>query len=316
MRTVSAVDAQPTVSVIVPHYRDLKALAVCLETLRRQTYPASKVEIIVADNASPEGETAIARAIGDGARLVIVAERGAGPARNGGVAVATGEILAFIDSDCQAEPEWLAEGVKALADYDFVGGRVKVLVDDPRKMSPAEAFERVFAFDFETYITRQGFTGSGNLFCPRTVFEAVGGFLAGVSEDVEWSQRARSRGFRLGYAPRAIVGHPARRTWGDLREKWRKTNLETYGLIRRRGGGRLRWLARNLVVPLSAVVHTPRVLFSHELNTVEQRLSGLAMLYWLRCWRLGDALRLVFAGERATQGSGATSAAGRAGQML
>lgn len=316
MRTSNAVDAQPTVSVIIPHYRDLEALAVCLETLRRQSYPASRVEIIVADNASPEGETVIARAIGDGPRLVIVSERGAGPARNGGAAVAMGDVFAFIDSDCQADTDWLAEGVTALEDFDFIGGRVRVLVDDPRKMSPAEAFEKVFAFDFETYITRQGFAGSGNLFCPRPVFEAVGGFLAGVSEDVEWSHRARARGFRLGYAPRAVVGHPARKTWSDLREKWRKTNLETYGLIRRRGGGRLRWLMRNFVVPLSAVAHTPRVLFSRELNTRGQRLSALAMLYWLRCWRLADAMRLTFAGERVPRGSEARTADTPASQML
>ena len=36
------------------------------------------------------------------------------PARNGGVAVSRGEILAFIDSDCVAEPEWLEEALKGL----------------------------------------------------------------------------------------------------------------------------------------------------------------------------------------------------------
>lgn len=289
--------AGPKVSVVIPHYRDLRALDICLAKLERQTYPRAEVEIIVADNASPEGEAAVARAIGGRARLVIVPEKGAGPARNGGVAAAGGDILAFIDSDCQAEPEWLAEGVAALSGYDFVGGRVRVLVDDPEHMTPAEAFERVFAFDFKTYITRQGFTGSGNFFCPRAIFEAVGGFRAGVSEDVDWSHRARAAGYRLGYAPKAVVGHPARRTWPELRLKWRKTNIETYRLWRNRGGGRLAWVLRNLLMPASAVVHTPRVLLSPELSKSSQRLAAVATLYRLRFWRLGDALRILAAPE-------------------
>jgi glycosyltransferase involved in cell wall biosynthesis len=283
----------PMVSVIIPHYRDLKALDKCLDTLSRQTLPRGEFEIIVADNNSPEGEAAIAEVIGGRARLVIVPEKGAGPARNGGVAAAKGQILAFVDSDCQAEPDWLAEGVKALSSYDFVGGRVKVLVDDPRKMTSAEAFERVFAFDFKTYITRKGFTGSGNLFCPRAMFQQVGGFSKGVSEDVEWSHRATAAGYRLGYAPKAVVGHPARRTFAELVAKWKRVNDETYGLMSRRKGGRLLWVLRTCALPASAVAHTPRVLLSKELDSFGQRLLALRMLYGLRLWRALDSFRLI-----------------------
>ena len=99
-------------------------------------------------------------------------------------------LFAFTDSDCVPAPDWLKEGMAALADYDFVGGRVDVSVADERSVTPTEAFEKVFAFDFETYINRKGFTGSGNLFVPRTIFEAVGGFRNAVSEDVDWSRRA------------------------------------------------------------------------------------------------------------------------------
>lgn len=285
----------PVVSVIIPHYSDLGGLEICLAKLESQTYPREKFEIVVADNASPEGPEAVEQVIAGRARLVVVTEKGAGPARNGGVAQARGEILAFIDSDCQAEPQWLEEGLKALPAYDFIGGHVSVLVDDPDRMTGAEAFERVFAFDFKTYITRKGFTGSGNMFCPKAVFERVGGFRTGVSEDVEWSHRAGGMGLRLGYAPRAVVGHPARRSWPELREKWRRVNAETYALTSARGGGRWRWLAKSLALPLSAIVHTPKVLVSSELETVAQRSIGVITLYRLRLWRFVDALRLSFA---------------------
>lgn len=283
----------PRVSVIIPHYRDLGGLDLCLKALAQQTYPSDDFEIIVSDNNSPEGEAAVAEVIAGRARLTVVREKGAGPARNGGVALARGEILAFTDSDCVPEAEWLAEGLAALPAYDFIGGRVTVLVDDPAQMSGAEAFERVFAFDFKTYITKKGFTGAGNLFCSRAIFDQVGGFRVGVSEDVEWSQRARGKGLRLGYAPRAIVGHPARRNWDELWGKWRRVNAETYGLYRERPAGNLKWLARSLALPLSAVLHTPRVFASDQLNTGGQRMAAVATLFKLRFWRLSDALRLL-----------------------
>ena len=90
-------DERPRISVVIPHYNDLKRLSLCLDALRRQTYPADRVEIVVADNASPQGVEAVRAVVADRARVVLVRDRGAGPARNGGVAASTGEILAFID---------------------------------------------------------------------------------------------------------------------------------------------------------------------------------------------------------------------------
>jgi len=286
------------VSVIVPHYQDLGGLELCLASLDRQTYPRDQIEIVVADNASPVGLDAVEAVIRGRAKLVLCTERGAGPNRNAAVAASTGEVLAFIDSDCQAEPQWLENGVAGLAAYDFVGGRVTVLVDDPQRLTPAEAFERVFAFDFETYITKKGFTGAGNMLCPRSVFDRVGGFQVGVSEDLEWSHRATAAGFRLGYVPSAVIGHPARRTWEDLRNKWKRVNAETFGLYLRKPLPRLRWLARAAALPLSAVAHTPKVLRSRELATGRDRTLALGMLYRLRLWRAWHALTLLFEPSR------------------
>jgi hypothetical protein len=170
---------------------------------------------------------------------------------------------------------------------------VKVLVENPAHMTDAEAFERVFAFDFKTYIERKGFAGSGNLFCPRDVFRRVGGFKTGVSEDVEWSHRARAAGFRLGYAPKAVVGHPARRCWGELLGKWRRLNAEMYQLSASRRWGRPMWFSKSCLLPLSAVLHTPRVIISRQLDTMGQRFGALQVLYRLRLWRFGDSLRLL-----------------------
>lgn len=295
---VSAREARPRVSVIVPHYDDLASLDRCLSALQNQTFPADRFEIIVADNASPIGVEAVQKTIAGRARLVSVAERGAGPARNGGVAAACGDILAFTDCDCIPAPQWLAEGVSALERDDFVGGGMRVLVDDAAHVTGAEAFELVFAFDNQAYVERKGFTVTANLFCPAALFAQVGGFRVGVSEDLEWSHRARDAGFRIGYAPAALVAHPARRDWSELSAKWRRLNAETFGIVTAHPRGRGRWLARSLLLPLSALAHTPRVLGSPHLTSPRQKLSALAMLYRLRVWRAVDSVGLLARAER------------------
>jgi GT2 family glycosyltransferase len=288
-------EAVRRVSVVIPHYNDLAALDRCLDGLSRQTCPAH--EIIVADNNSPVGREAVAGLVGDRATLVVVTEKGAGPARNGGVAAATGDLLAFIDSDCQPEPDWIQGGVKALDDWDLVGGQIKVLVDDPAAMTPTEAFEMVFAFNNERYVNKLGFTVSANLFCSKALFEDVGGFGVGLSEDVEWCRRAVARGYRLGYAAGATVGHPARRTWAELIRKWTRTNREGFLLISQRKHGRLRFLLRSLLLPASILVHVPRIFCSPKLPSMRDRISAAGVLMRLRLWRLGDSISLFASGN-------------------
>jgi GT2 family glycosyltransferase len=213
--------------------------------------------------------------------------------------LARANTLAFTDSDCRPEPDWLKEGLSALSACDFAGGAMEVLVDDPSNMTPVEAFERVFAFDNQTYVRRRGFTVTANLFCPRYVFDRVGGFATTrLPEDLEWCERARSAGFKIGYAPKSIVGHPARRTWSDLVRKASRLNAQAFGLMTRRPGGKLIWLARSVALPLSAVVHTPKALTGRGLQNLGQRFAAVAVLYRLRLWRFVDSIRLLLSAPR------------------
>jgi GT2 family glycosyltransferase len=281
----------PEISVIIPHYQDLERLDLCLADLERQSIGRDQFEIIVSDNVSPAGEVAVRDLVNGRAQVVICQARGAGPARNAGVAAASGAILAFTDADCRPETDWLAEATKALATFDFVGGRMRVLSAGASR-TPAEAFEAVFAFDNETYVKRKGFSVTANLLCRREVFAAVGGFRTEVSEDLDWSQRAVAAGFRIGYAERAVVGHPARKTWDELLQKWRRLSAETYQLEVSQGRGGI-WALRALALPLSAVLHAPKVLFSPALATWRERWGALGVLFRLRAWRLLDALRAM-----------------------
>ena len=56
------------------------------------------------------------------------------------------------------------------------------------------------------------------------------------------------RNFRIGYVPGAVVGHPARRNWNELKNKWLRINAETYALIVREKHGQLKWLLRALAL--------------------------------------------------------------------
>ena len=282
-----------TVSVIVPHYNDLTNLSLCLEALKRQTLSSSRVEIIVADNDSPQGVDTIANTIAGRAKLVIVSERGAGAARNGGVAQAIGDILAFTDSDCRPEPQWLAEGVAALKRYDLVGGQVKVLVPDPLNMTPAEAFERVFAFDNEGYVRRRNFSVTANLFCLRAVFDAVGGFRSDVPEDKDWCHRALVSGYFIGYNAAAVVGHPARRTWAELKSKWGRLNREAFYNVRPWTRAHYVCMIKCIALPLTAVFHTPKAILSAKTPTFSGKIAAVNMLFRCRLWRSLDLALLI-----------------------
>lgn len=282
----------PAISVIVPHYQDLERLDLCLSALMAQRCDRD-FEVVVSDNASPCGETAVARVIAGRARLTVATEKGAGPTRNAGVAASRGAVLAFTDSDCIPDPGWLAAGMAMLESCDFVGGKMIVLVPDAARMNGVEAFESVFAFNNRRYVEQEGFTVTANLFCPRAVFDRVGGFRTGLSEDLEWCHRATAAGYRIGYAESAVVGHPARADWVELVGKWRRINAETFGLFLNRRRGRVRWAIRNLGLPLSVLAHAPVVMRSDAISGLSNRVRALGTLARLRLWRMGDAYRLL-----------------------
>ena len=274
----------PFVSVVIPHYNDLDNLATCLSALRCQNWPKDLFEIVVADNNSKGGTTAVEQIAPD-IRVVPAPEQGAGPARNAAVAVARGDILAFIDSDCVPEKDWLAEGIESLKRFDYAGGTVITTVANPLRVTPAEAYELVFAFNFKKYIEKDKFSGAGNLFVPKSVFEKVGGFQQGVSEDIDWCWRANGLGYRLGYAEKAIVSHSARTTWPELRRKWDRVIFETIRLEQQRPGWRKRWLWRTILTAGSPLPHAFRVLVSPQLKGVRARMAGLAGLVGIRLYR-------------------------------
>ena len=169
-------------------------------------------------------------------------EQRAGPARNGGVRAAHGDILAFIDSDFFAEARWISEGISALQRVDCIGGDVRIPVRDPSRVTPAEAYDVVFGFDFKKYIERDKFSGTGNLFLPREVFDKVGEFRSGVSEEMDWCWRANALELPFGIRSGRNCTTTPQHEWVSLTAKWDRVISETLLLARERPAWRVRWL--------------------------------------------------------------------------
>ncbi len=288
---------QPLVSVIIPHFNDLANLRICYTRIMEQSWPREKMELIIADNNSTCGLDGV-REVAPNALAVPALIQGAGEARNEGIAASRGEILALIDSDCVPDRNWIAEGVEALRRFDFVGGRVMTVAHSVDQPTSVECYEKVFNFNFRRYIEKVGFTGTGNMFVRREVFERVGGFRLGVSEDMEWSFRARAIGYRLGYADLAVVGHPARRTWKDLVLRWTRIQSEHYALTKEYPHGRLKFAVKALLMPASVLPHAVKVLRSPDLPNLRSRFGAIAVLTRLRLWRAWRMLYLLAVDRR------------------
>lgn len=276
--------------VIIPHFNDTNRLRRCLAALMPQLSP--EVGVVVVDNGSTQSLDGVRTDFPD-LRIVTETRKSAAIARNRGVAETTAPWLFFLDCDCVPAPDWLAVAQALITQTgvgrgDIVGGTVTVFDENPPPRSGAEAFETVFAFDNRCYIEKKGFSVTANLLTTRDVFNAVGLFSPGLSEDLDWCRRATAQGFRLVYNDALRVAHPTRSDWTALERKWHRLTIESWGLqgTGAGAGARLRWVLRALALPLSVLLHAPRVLGSDKLSGSEKR-AALATLTRLRLRRCG-----------------------------
>ncbi len=283
----------PEVTVVVPHLNQEEALGRCLASLAAQE-AAPAFEVVVVDNGSrrPPEETVAAHPF---ARLAAEAEPGPGPARNRGAALARGATLAFIDADCRAHPRWLAAIRARLAagGADILGGDVRIPREGARATA-LEAYESVFAYRMERYITEQGFTGTGNLACPRAVFERVGPFAGiGVAEDRDWGRRASALGLATVYVPEMVVWHPARRSFAEYFAKIDRQMAHDHAELPPGLAPRARWAAKAVALALSPPAMLPRILCEDRIAGARERALAFAAMARIRLYRARVMLALL-----------------------
>jgi len=212
------------VSVIIPVYQNQEGLDRCLEALGKQTYPWERFEILVVNN-DPLDEPVVSYPYKN-LRVINEGKPGSYAARNAGVRGSRGELLGFCDSDCIPDKHWIENAMEIFAsskDTCILSGRVKLFFQDEHNLSYAEKYEKIFAFRQQEY-ARAGGAATANMFTRKDLFEEIGLFDESLLSggDLEWGQRAGSLGFPVGYSEKVLVGHPSRKTVGELAKKARR----------------------------------------------------------------------------------------------
>ena len=207
----------PDISIVIPVKDRADELRRCLASLACLNYPREKLQVIVVDDGSSDDSPLVAHQFG--ALLVPSGGSGRGPAaaRNVGAALAGGEILAFIDSDCSASKEWLMQLIPAFGNPALaaVGGQVDGMCSE----SAVDRYESIMSSLSLGARERTGSGGSDTFYLPscnllvrRSAFRAAGGFKDSmhVGEDVDLTWRLRDKGWTISYLPAGNVLHEHR----------------------------------------------------------------------------------------------------------
>ena len=221
----------PLASVIIPNWNGARYLPICLDSLRRQTYP--NFEVIVADNASTDESIAlIERNYPEVILVGLPTNRGFAGAVNAGIRHSRGQIVVLLNNDTEADPNWLAEIARVLAEHPTVGlVASKMLLFDRRNVfHTAGDFYRVDGIPGNRGVWQED---RGQFDQQEEVFSACGGTAAyrramldeiGLldedffysCEDVDLAWRAQLAGHRCLYVPTAVVYHHLSATGGGV----------------------------------------------------------------------------------------------------
>lgn len=203
----------PTVSVVVPAHRLDELLARCLRSLERLDYPEDRREVLVVTDGVEAG-----RFLDDfEVRAIAMKKGGPARARNLGISQASGELVAFTDSDCLVHQDWLTELTRCFQEAGQVAGAGGAQLSPADEAPLGLAIQRFFvAISFIGGYTREhasvkevDHNPSCNSIYRKDLLASVGGFDEALfpGEDLDLDVRLRMQGYRLIYNPAAVVHH-------------------------------------------------------------------------------------------------------------
>jgi GT2 family glycosyltransferase len=205
----------PTFSVVVPTCGRPHGLRTCLTALGRLDYPRACFEVIVVDDGGGVGADEVVDEFRQHLDLTLVKQANAGPAaaRNAGAQRASHEFLAFVDDDCRPAPGWLAAFASRFSKTPghVLGGRVENGVVNNRFSAASQMILDVVYRHYNADPEQARFFVSANVAMAASVFREVGAFdtrfRTASSEDREFCDRARFRGYPMAYVADAVVSH-------------------------------------------------------------------------------------------------------------
>jgi len=203
----------PRVSVVVCAYNAERTMDQCLASLEHLDYP--DYEVIVVNDGSTDGTRSIVSQY-PYCRLIDQENRGLSVARNVGAEAATGSIVAYTDSDCVADKDWLTYLVAKMRERGLsaVGGPNFPPPEDDMvpaavAVSPGGPTHVLVSDEVAEHIA------GCNMAFRREVLLGLGGFdplYRAAGDDVDFCWRLQDAGYEIGFAPAAVVWHFRRNT--------------------------------------------------------------------------------------------------------
>jgi lipopolysaccharide/colanic/teichoic acid biosynthesis glycosyltransferase/glycosyltransferase involved in cell wall biosynthesis len=204
----------PSYSVVVPAHNHAGTIAHCLDGLARQTLAGGQWELIVVDAQSSDGSPAVVAAWAAAHRDVPLRQLSASSAslaaaRNLGVAAACAPVVLFAEADCVPAPNWAAALAAAFDAGEVMGARGTFRTEQKGLVPRFVQVEYEDRYDRMRGRATIDFIDNYSAGYRRDVFQANGGFDSefGACEDQELSFRLAEKGYRLVFAPKAVVTH-------------------------------------------------------------------------------------------------------------
>jgi glycosyltransferase involved in cell wall biosynthesis len=264
-----------SISVIIPARNEERTIAALVTRVRSQQPPGIRLEVLIVDDGSSDGTAEAATRAGAVVVPLPPAPGGGNPAiaRNRGAWAATGELLVFLDADCEPAVGWLAT---LLAAHDGRAAVVGGSLDLPRGL-PAMARYDYYCGWYHVHSRRPAGEvpnhPPGNLSVRRELFTSTRGFteqqpIAYAHEELAWQADVRRAGGRIYFEPAAIVFHRNRPGFRNLLRRnyrWGYSAIESKAST---GAARMAWLYRH-----------PGALVAASLP-----LAAMSAVYIVTCW--------------------------------
>jgi succinoglycan biosynthesis protein ExoA len=223
-------------SVIIPTFQSAATLAKTISRILNQTIPA--IEVIISDGGSTDGTQDIAQQYG--VRIIQNPLVHAAGGRNAGAAQAKGDWLAFTDSDCIPEKDWLEKAEDSIKNNpDIVGLGGIIIATPPRNEIESVAGNALLqgVLQFPSYLQRinhrslRGAFITANVFYKKDAFWEMNGFnetFANYAEDIDFFWRIGDQyPGKLLFDPRIVVKHQFPNTLRKLFWKWHQYGINS-----------------------------------------------------------------------------------------